>query len=126
MMVIDSCGWLSYLLDAPLASAFAPYVARPGVLVPALAVYEVHKVMQRERGEVAADEAANWLMETYTVVPVDGVLAVEAADYAVRHGLSLADAVMYATAKAHKVPLVTSDSHFLGLPGVEYIGDGEA
>jgi predicted nucleic acid-binding protein len=30
----------------------------------------------------------------------------------------MADAIIYATAKAHRADLVTSDAHFTGLPGV--------
>lgn len=121
MMVVDSCAWIEYLLDGPLAPAFAPYLSRPEVLVPALVVYEVYKVMRRARTEEDAERAATWLMETYTVVPLEGPLALEAADYGLRYGLSLAEAVVYATAQAYGVPLVTSDSHFQGLPGVEYV-----
>lgn len=121
MMVIDSSAWIEYLLDRPLASAFAPYLGRPGVMVPALVVYEVYKVMRRARTEEEAEKAAIWMMENYSVIPLDGNLALEAADYSLRHGLSLADAVVYATARATGAPLLTSASHFAELPGIELI-----
>jgi predicted nucleic acid-binding protein len=43
-----------------------------------------------------------------------------AADIALQHGLSFADAVIYATAQHKDAVLVTADDHFKGLPGVVY------
>ena len=47
-------------------------------------------------------------------------LAVEAADYAARHSLAMADAVIYATAMNAGADLLTCDAHFANLPGVVY------
>ncbi len=54
------------------------------------------------------------------VIPLNTSLALEVADLALMHRLSFADAVIYATARQADVPLVTSDSHFEGLPAVTY------
>ena len=48
-------------------------------------------------------------------------LALEAADLSLEHGLAMADAVVYATARHHAATLVTSHGDFQDLPGVEYI-----
>jgi len=39
---------------------------------------------------------------------------------ALMHRLSFADAIIYAMARQVDVPLITSDSHFEGLPEVTY------
>ncbi len=122
MTVVDSCGWLDYLRDEPLADAFEPYLGATAVLVPAVVLYEAYKVMRRERTDDEADRVAAWL-KAHVVIPLDDRLALEAADYSLRYRLSLADAVVYATAQAHHATLVTSDEHLRGLPGVEYVDE---
>jgi len=33
LIVIDSCGWIEFLADGPLAEKYAPYFARPDEIV---------------------------------------------------------------------------------------------
>ena len=51
---------------------------------------------------------------------MDTDLAVEAVDYAARHSLAMADAIIYATAMKNGADLLTCDAHFARLPGVVY------
>lgn len=51
---------------------------------------------------------------------LDTNLAVEAADYAARHSLAMADAIIYATAMNAGADFLTCDAHFANLPGVVY------
>jgi predicted nucleic acid-binding protein len=44
-----------------------------------------------------------------------------AADISMRHGLAMADAVVYATAKDQEADVVTGDADLKDLPGVVYI-----
>ncbi|MGH8596021.1 MAG: PIN domain-containing protein [Gammaproteobacteria bacterium] len=48
-------------------------------------------------------------------------MALLAADVSLRHGLAMADAIVYATAKDHEVDLVTGDADLKDLPGVVYV-----
>jgi predicted nucleic acid-binding protein len=43
-----------------------------------------------------------------------------AARVGIAHELGMADAIVYATALTFRAELVTSDAHFVGLPGVRY------
>jgi predicted nucleic acid-binding protein len=45
-------------------------------------------------------------------------MALAAASYSIDYKLSMADAIIYATAQAHGAELITSDAHFTGLPDV--------
>lgn len=47
-------------------------------------------------------------------------IALLAADLALDHRLSFADALIYGTGRHHDALLVTSDDHFKQLPGVAY------
>jgi predicted nucleic acid-binding protein len=40
---------------------------------------------------------------------------------ALRHGLAMADAIVYATAQDHGAQLVTGDADLKDLPGVVYV-----
>ena len=121
MIIVDSSGWIEIFTRGPRRQEFRRWIEEAeGVLVPSIVVYEVYKVIRRGASEDEADEAVARLRE-FTPVPLDDNLAVEAAEASLRKGLGMADAVLYATAQARGVTLVTSDSHFQGLPGVEYI-----
>ncbi len=122
MIVIDSSAWLHYFLDDALADAFAVYAeGDEPILVPAVVIYEVYKTLRREVSQELADEAALHLSRL-TVVPFDSDEALAAADTSLKHGLPFADSMVYSVAEAYEATLVTSDAHFAGLPGVEYIG----
>ena len=120
MKVIDSSVWLEYFAGGPLAGELEPVLAAPAELVtPAVVVFEVYRWLRRHRDEEAAALAVGLLQQT-VVVPVDGRLAVVAAELALEHALAMADALVYATAVEYPAPLVTSDADFAALEGVEY------
>ena len=58
------------------------------------------------------------ITEACLVRALDTRIALSAADLAIRNKLSMADAIVYATALAVDGQLVTSDAHFKGLPEV--------
>ncbi len=122
MNVVDSSGWIEYLRRGPLAPAFRPWVTAPGLLVPTVVVHEVYKFLRREVSEEWAKRAVT-RMRKAQIVPLEDSLAMEAADASLQHRLPFADAVVYATARRYGAVLVTSDRHFRGVPGVEYLGE---
>jgi predicted nucleic acid-binding protein len=120
MNLVDSCGWLEFLSDGPNAGFFARPLADMGhLLVPTICLLEVFKRTLQQRGEEAALDVAA-LMQQGTVVDLDAAIALDAADVGVERKLSLADAVILATARAHGATIWTQDAHFEGLPGVRY------
>ncbi len=55
MNVLDSSAWIEYFRGSSLAPIFLPIVKeRKSLIVPAIAIYEVHKWALLEKGE---DEA---------------------------------------------------------------------
>jgi predicted nucleic acid-binding protein len=60
-------------------------------------------------------------MKQGKVVPLDDRLAIMAAEISHKHGLPLADGIIYATARAASAELLTQDVDLEGLPSVRYI-----
>jgi len=120
LILVDSSGWIEHLTDRPLADRFEEHLAEKDLLVPTVVMYEVYKFLRREVSVEEADRAVV-LMQESRVAPLDEQIAVEAADYSLDHGLAMADAVVYATARRHGATLITMDADFADLPGVEVL-----
>ena len=107
-------------MDGPLAGAYAQHVKHPHeVLTPSIVLYEVYKVIKRQRSEEEALMAAAQMSKTQ-VVPLTDTIALTAADASLTYHLAMADAIVYATALTHKAKLITSDTDLASLPGVVY------
>lgn len=120
MNIVDSSGWLEYFADGPNAGNFAaPLADREKLLVPVIIIYEVFKVVLRERGENSALQAAA-LLRQGTVVPVTEDLALTAARLSGIHKIPMADSIILATAYANDATVWTQDDDFKGLDGVRY------
>ena len=121
MILVDTCGWIEWLADGALADKFQPYLEdSEALVVPTVVQFELYKWLERNRGEEAAMKAIALTMRS-SVAALDTSTALLAADLSRDHGLSFADAVIYASARKHKIDLVTSDNHFEGLPEVTYL-----
>lgn len=120
MNVVDSSAWLEFLADGPNADEFAiPLGDRATLVVPSITIYEVFKVVLRQRGEDAALQAAA-LMQQGTVIELSSSLAMIAAKTSVELMLPMVDSMILATARFHGATLWTQDQHFDGVPGVRY------
>jgi predicted nucleic acid-binding protein len=118
--VVDSSGWLEFLSNGPNAGKFAkPLGDHESLIVPSISVYEVFKVVLREKGE---DDALHVVaaMERGLVLELTSELAMSAAGLSLEHDIPMADSVILATARAHDATIWTQDVDFRGLPGVEF------
>ncbi len=120
MNLVDSSAWLAYFAGEPTAGFFAEAIEDDeALLVPSVCLYEVFKVVLRERGEDFAF-AAVAAMEKGEVINLDSELAMEAAALGLEENLAFADSVIYAVAKKNDAILWTQDVHFRGKPGVKF------
>jgi len=119
--LVDSSGWLEYLSDGPNATFFEKPLGAPGeLIVPTLCLYEVFKVVLRERGESDAIQAAA-LMQQSRLVELTGDVALLAARISLRNKIPMADSIIAATAAHYKAVIWTQDEDFRALEGVKYI-----
>jgi len=118
LWLIDSSAWLEYLTQDVDAAKFAPYIESDvPTLVPTIVLYEVVKVLMRERGKMVADRFISEVLRR-VVEPLEEGLALAAAHISNETKLAMADAIIYATAHARQAQLVTGNTAFRGLPGV--------
>lgn len=120
MNVVDSSGWIEYLLDTDQADLFAdPIEQRHTLLVPVIALYEVHKVLSRKVPPEAVAQCLD-VMRLGRVLEITDRRAVAAANVALRNKLVMADAMMYSLALELGATFWTQDVDYRGLPGVNY------
>jgi predicted nucleic acid-binding protein len=120
MNIVDSSGWIEYLLDTDRADLFAgPIEQRNTLLVPVIALFEVYKVLSRK---VPAEAVAQCLdvMRLGRVLEITDRRAVAAAEIATKHRLAMADAMMYSLALELGATFWTQDVDYQGLPSVNY------
>ena len=119
--VVDSSGWIEYLQDSQRADLFAKAIEdRDRLLVPTIALFEVHKVLSRKLPERLVNACLD-VMRMGQVVDLTDSRAIAAAQASRKHGLALADAAMYSIAQEHGATFWTQDVDYRGLPGVEYL-----
>jgi predicted nucleic acid-binding protein len=121
MNIVDSSGWLEYFADGPNAADFAEVLESSGdLIVPTLSLYEVFKVVLRQRGESEALRAIA-LMQEGQLIDLTSTIALHAAKLSLELKIPMADSVMLATAREYNAVLWTQDSDFEGMEGVRFI-----
>jgi predicted nucleic acid-binding protein len=118
--VVDSSGWLEYFADGPNADRFAaPLGNVVELLVPSVTLYEVFKIVCRQRGEDAALQAVA-MMQQGRVIELSSSIALLAAKLSLDLKIPMADSIILATAQIHDAVLWTQDDDFKGVSGVRY------
>ncbi len=120
MNVVDSSGWIEFFLAAPSGPVFKPVIEeRDKLVVPVIALYEVHRILSRRLPEAAVTLALD-VMRLGRVIELTDRRAIAASSIAAQHKLAMADAVMYSIALEHKATFWTQDVDYEGLAGVRY------
>jgi toxin FitB len=120
MNLVDSSAWLAFFANTKNAGAFSkPIEKLDRLLVPTIVLYEVTKILMREKGEeTAIINTAH--MRQGMVVHLDAKLAVSAAMIGLENGLPMADSIILAIARAYDAVIWTQDEHFKGHAQVKF------
>ena len=120
MNVVDSSGWVEYFQDSPRADLFALAIEqRDQLLVPTIALFEVHKVLSRKLPAELVDRCLD-VMRLGRVLDLTDRRAIAASKIASQHRLAMADAAMYSIAQEHQATFWTQDVDYKGLPCVRF------
>ena len=120
MNVVDSSGWIEFFQAGGNGPVFKPVIeARALLLVPTIALFEVHKVLSRSLSEDLVTRCLD-VMRLGRVLDLTDKRAIAASKAARAHGLAFADAAMYSMAQEHDAKFWTQDFDYDGLPGAMY------
>lgn len=120
MNVVDTSGWLEFFAGGPNAEFFRPPLEdQTSLIVPTISIYEVFKVILRERGEDSAIQAVA-LMKQGREIGLDSSLAIQAAKNSLDMKIPMADSIILTTARAYQAVVWTQDDDFAGISGVKY------
>jgi predicted nucleic acid-binding protein len=121
MRLVDTSAWIEWLTGSAVGRALGPEMPEPSRwLVPTIVQYELAKWLARAADDDRADRVVAFT-RTCVVAELDTRIALSAAELATAHKLAMADAIVYASARAHGADVLTCDGHFSGLPGVRYV-----
>ncbi len=120
MNVVDSSAWMAWFAGDQNSGNFSnPITDVDSLLIPSITLTEVFKSMLRQKGQHSALRAITQ-MKLGAVVPLDSILALDAAAYGIQYKLPLADSIIYATARRFDSVLWTQDADFKDLPNVKF------
>ena len=120
MNVVDSSGWIEFFRAGANGPVFKPVIEdRYQLLVPTIALFEVHKVLSRNLPINLVTQCLD-VMRLGRVLDLTDKRAIAASTIATRHRLAMADAAMYSLALEFEATFWTQDVDYKGLDGVRY------
>jgi predicted nucleic acid-binding protein len=81
--------------------------------VSSVTVHEFYKLILEKEGRDVAKLRVGLMVKEFTVIPLDAELAVLSAEIRSRHRIPMADSIILATAKMHRLDCVTDDPHLV-------------
>ena len=92
------------------------------IIISTITLFEAKRKMQRDGVPMTKlNKTMSFIRYSSRIIDVTKDIAETAADLSVKHELSTADAIMYATALSKQAELITGDSDLAGLKGVKFI-----
>jgi len=120
MNVVDSSGWIEFFKAGANGPLFKPVIEdRHRLLVPTIALFEVHKVLSRALPQDLVTRCLD-VMRLGKVLDFTDSRSVAASQAAAVNKLAMADAAMYSMAQEFDATFWTQDVDYQGLPGVQY------
>ena len=121
MRVVDTSAWIEWITYSAVSDTLEQHLPhQQDWLVPTIVQLELTKWLIRE--DRTAD-LSHLMSFTHfcNIAPLDSEIAIAAAEAGHQHSLGTADAIIFATARAHHAELLTCDRDFKDLPGVIFV-----
>lgn len=120
MNLVDSSGWLEYLSDGKNSTAFSePLQHKKDLIVPTIILYEVFKVILREKDENIALQVIATMQQS-RVVELTSEISIQAAKISFDKKIPMADSIILSTGYHYNALIWTQDADFKDIPGVKY------
>lgn len=111
----------AYYNDSPLDRGWLrdAFTGTRHRFVSSVTLHEVYRLALQSEGREVAKLRCAVMERDFTVIPLDGELAVMSAELRHGHGFSLADSAIAATAIRERCPVITDDPHFKEIDGLK-------
>lgn len=120
MNLVDSSGWLEYFSDGPNANIFdEPLNDISNLIVPTICMYEVFKVILRERNDDDALQAIA-VMQQGKIIELSMEISIQAAKNSLEFKIPMADSIILTTAQIYNAIIWTQDVDFKNMQDVKY------
>ena len=112
-VLLDSWCWIEFFNGTKVGEKIAEYIdSSASLFVSVINLAEVYKQALTKRNEKDADEMVHIMMSRCFLLPGEPETPLNAAELNWQKKWGLGDSLIYATAKAHKLQLVSGDPHF--------------
>ncbi|WP_158218811.1 type II toxin-antitoxin system VapC family toxin [Roseateles aquatilis] len=119
-MVVDTSAWIEWLTRSDLGLWIDVILPSPEhCIMPSIVLVELLRWARRELVPNAYERVIA-MSEQCHVETLDQELALFTDEVYARHRLPLADSIIYACARRHRVQVLTCDAHFEPLPFVQF------
>ena len=112
-VLLDSWCWIEYFNGTRVGKKIAEYIdSEKNIFASVINLAEVYKQGLLKRNKDDADSMVGIMMSRCFILPVEAETALNAAQLSCDRKWGLGDSLIYATAKSHKLQLVSGDHHF--------------
>ena len=120
-VLFDSSAWFAYSADNNKVVGKI-VESEVEILISVMSLFEVKRILlKRGANQRILDKTMSFIRYRSRIIDVTKDIAENAADLSVKHELSTADAIIYATALSKNAELITGDSDLAELKGVKFI-----
>ena len=122
-VLLDSWCWVEYLDGTEVGKKIENYLeVEETPFISVINLAEVYKHYLSTHKENEADGFVSFMMSRCFIIPVEPNMALNAAKINSQKKWGLGDSLIYASAKAHNLQLVSGDPHFKKEKEVVYLG----
>ena len=117
-VLLDSHAWVEIFKGTKAGKKVRVYIRGKDKYTSAVNIAEVERKVRIEQEPEL--EGVRELFSFCNIIGIDRQIAESAAELSVKHKLHLADALVYACARARNLELITGDPDLKGLKGVGF------
>jgi len=121
--LLDSWCWIEYFNGTDVGRKVAKYIdSDDNIFISVINLAEVYKWGLSKKSERDAESMVHIMLSRCFIAPVEPETALNAGKLNWQKKWGLGDSLIYSTAKAHSLQLVTGDPHFKNEKEVVYLG----
>jgi predicted nucleic acid-binding protein len=122
-VLLDSWCWIEYFEGSAVGKKISKYIdSDQSIFISVINLAEVYKWSLSRKSEKDAESIVHIMLSRCFIVPVEPTIALNAAKTNWKKKWGLGDSLIYESAKARSLLLVTGDPHFKKEKEVVYFG----